>query len=147
MPGAESALAVLDASIAVKWLIPESDTEQALALLRRHTRWLAPRLLLVEVVSAMRRRVQESSLGTEEASTNLTAVLAAVRQGVVLLADDEELVLAALALSLSLAHRVPDCLYLALAQREGAPLATADAKLAALARQRGIDVLGIGAAA
>lgn len=146
MPGAETELAVLDASVAVKWLIPESDTEQALELLRQYARWLAPRLLLVEAASAMRRRVQEASLGAEEASNNLTALLTSVRQGVVLLADDEELVLSALALSLSLAHRVPDCLYLALAQREGLPLATADAKLAALARQRGIEVLGIGAA-
>lgn len=42
-----------------------------------------------------------------------------------------------MSLALSLRHKVPDCLYLALAQREGAALATADATLQRLAESQG----------
>lgn len=47
------------------------------------------------------------------------------------------IVSAAMSLALSLRHKVPDCLYLALAQREGAALATADATLQRLAESQG----------
>ena len=40
-------------------------------------------------------------------------------------------------LATSLDHKVPECLYLALAERYGAGIATADVKLARLARSRG----------
>ena len=59
------------------------------------------------------------------------------------LADDEVLVRAALNLALGLKHKVPDCLYLALAEREGALLVSADRKLLALARGRGVEVIAI----
>ena len=44
----------------------------------------------------------------------------------------------ALLLALTLGHRVPDCLYLAVAEREGAALVTADRRLDELARRRGV---------
>jgi predicted nucleic acid-binding protein len=53
---------------------------------------------------------------------------------------DDRVVAQALRLALSLGHKVPDCLYLALAEREGASLATADARLARLAASRGVRV-------
>ena len=73
----------------------------------------------------------------------MAAALDAVADGVIGLADDEGLVQAALALAFELGHKVPDCLYLALAEREGALLVSADRKLVALARKRGIDVIEI----
>jgi predicted nucleic acid-binding protein len=59
---------------------------------------------------------------------------------VIRLIEDERVVAQALRLALSLGHKVPDCLYLALAEREGAGLATADARLARLAVSRGVRV-------
>jgi predicted nucleic acid-binding protein len=103
-------------------------------------------LLLVEAASALQRKVAQKQLPPQAASTDFTALLDAVHLGVILLAEDEEIIAAALSLALMLDHRVPDYLYLALAEREGAALATADAGLAAIARQRGVAVLGIGAA-
>jgi predicted nucleic acid-binding protein len=41
-------------------------------------------------------------------------------------------------LALTLRHKVPDCMYLALAERHGAGLCTADRRLAALAEGRGV---------
>ena len=147
MPGADSAIAVLDASVAVKWIVTEDASKEALELFDRPVTWLAPRLLLVEAASALRRKVAQKELSRHAASTDFTALLNAVHLGVILLAEDEEIVAAALSLALMLDHRVPDCLYLALAEREGAALATADARLAGLARSRNTAVLGVGAAA
>ena len=49
-------LAVLDASVAVRWVVPERGSDEAAALLGRSLTWLAPRLLLTEVASALRAK-------------------------------------------------------------------------------------------
>lgn len=134
---------VLDASIAVKIVVPEVGTAESLDVMRRPVRWLAPRLMVTEVASALRRKVAGGQLSTLDASAALAVTLDAVTDGIIALADDEALAQAALHLALSLDHRVPDCLYLALAEREGAFLASADRKLLGLARQRGVEVAAI----
>jgi predicted nucleic acid-binding protein len=144
MPGAEQArAAVVDASVAVKWVVDEPGSRAAAALLESPILWLAPRLMVVEVAAAIRRKVTGHELRAHLGLGALSAVLDAVREGTVKLVDDEGLVMDALLLSLGLAHRVPDCLYLALAEREGCALATADARLARLARSRRVPLLGV----
>lgn len=133
-------IGVLDASVAVKVVVPEAGTAESLGLLDRPVHWLAPRLMMVEVASALRRLVEGGRLSALDASAALAVTLDAIDDGVVVLVDDEELVQAALGLALSLGHKVADCLYLALAEREGAFLASADRKLLALARARGVGV-------
>jgi predicted nucleic acid-binding protein len=147
MPGAEAAAAVLDASVAVKWLIDEPASADAAALLERDLVWHAPRLLLTECASVLRRKAASGEIEPLAAVAALNLLLDAVTAEVVRLADDEDHVAPALAAALATQHRLPDCLYLALAEREGAALATADARLAGLARARGVAVLGVGAAA
>jgi len=137
------AVAVLDASVAVKLVVPEVGTTESLAVFERPRRWLAPRLMVVEVASALRQKCTKGGLTTAEAAEALAATLDAVADGVVHLADDEALVQSGLNLALTLGHKVPDCVYLALAEREGALLASADRKLLALARSRGIEVADI----
>lgn len=110
-------------------------------LLGQEIGWIAPRLLLTEVASALRRKVADGALPPALAGQALDALLQAVANGILHLADDERFVPHALLLALSLEHKLPDCMYLALAEREGAGIATADARLARLARARGIDVL------
>ena len=140
MPGAEVPLttAVLDASVAVRWVVPEEGSEPAADLLTRPIAWIAPRLMLTEVAAALRRKVVDGGLRAELAGQSLDALVQAAAEGTVRLSDDEEVVSAALLLALTLGHKVPDCLYLALAEREGAGLVTADRRLDELARQRGI---------
>ena len=58
--------------------------------------------------------------------------------GAIELAADETVMPLALTLALSLEHKLPDCVYLALAERAGADLVTADRQLDRLARDRGI---------
>ncbi|MDP2054754.1 MAG: type II toxin-antitoxin system VapC family toxin [Acidobacteriota bacterium] len=137
------AVAVLDASVAVKLVVPEAGTAESLTVFEGPRRWLAPRLMVVEVASALRQKCAQDVLTTAEAAEALAATLGAIADGVVELADDEAVVQSALNLALTLGHKVPDCVYLALAEREGAMLASADRKLLALARSRGIAVADI----
>ena len=140
MPGADVVPlgTVLDASVAVRWLVTEDGSADAAILLARPTRWIAPRLMLTEVAGALHRKVAAGNLREMLASEALEQLLAAVGSGGIRLAEDERVLVAAFALATLLKHRVPDCLYLALAEHESAGLATADRALAGLARQRGI---------
>ena len=132
---------VLDASVAVRWVIEEEGSVEAAILLDQEIGWIAPRLLLTEVASALRRKVADGAVAAALAGQALDTLLQAVADGIVHLADDERIVSQALLLAISLEHKLPDCLYLALAEREGAAIATADVRLARLARARNVDVL------
>jgi predicted nucleic acid-binding protein len=138
--------AVLDASVAVRWVVPERGSDEAAALLDRPILWVAPRLMLVEAASALRRKVSARELPAEIAVQGLAALMDAVADGTIVLVEDEAIVAAALTLALTLGHKVPDCLYLALAEREGLSLATADVRLKRLARQRGVPTYAVPAA-
>lgn len=134
---------ILDASVVIKMVVTEVGTAESLAVMERPTRWLAPRLMVIEVASALRHKTVGEALSAVNAAAALRACLDAVADGVIGLADDEALAEAALNLALTLDHKVPDCLYLALAEREGAMLVSADRKLISLARRRGIEVMDI----
>lgn len=95
--------------------------------------------MLIEAASALRRKASAGELRVEIAAQALNALIEIVADGIVRLADDEEIVSSALMLALTLGHTVPDCVYLALAEREGANLATADRRLGELAQQRGVS--------
>ncbi len=129
--------------MAVRWVVTEQGSDEAAALLDGPFSWTAPRLMLTEAASALRRKTAESALDPLVASQALDALLQAVADGVVRLIDDERVVAQALLLALSLEHKLPDCLYLAIAEREGAAIATADLKLARLARNRGVRVFEV----
>ena len=142
MPAAETLRAVvLDASVAVRWVIEEDGSAEAVILLNQEIGWIAPRLLLTEVASALRRKVADGAVEAALAGQALDTLLQAVADGIVHLDDDEGIVSQALLLAISLEHKLPDCMYLALAEREGAAIATADVRLARLARGRNVDVL------
>jgi predicted nucleic acid-binding protein len=140
------ALAVLDASVAVRWLVAERGSDEAAVLLGRPVGWLAPRLMLTEAAGALRRKTAGGELDPTLAAQALDILVDGTEGGLIHIADDETLVASALMLAISLKHRVPDCLYLALAEREGAALATADARLASLAKSRGVEVWKVPAA-
>ena len=144
--GDAAAVAVLDASVAVRWVVPERGSDAAAALLEEPWLWLAPRLLVTELASALRRKTAAGELTAPVAANALGAIVVAVEDAVIRLADDEDLALSALSLALHLDRKVPDCMYLALAEREGAALATADKVLARIARQRGLPVLSVSGA-
>ena len=121
---------VLDASVAVKWVLPESNTERAIAIRTTDDDIIAPSLAHAEVGNAIWRAVLRGDLSPVEAANHLKAAVAHYRRIIPL----EELALSALALATQLRHPIYDCFYLALAERERCALVTADAKLVAAAK-------------
>jgi predicted nucleic acid-binding protein len=116
---------VLDASVAVKWVVDEQGSEAAVALRGRHS-FMAPELILVETANILWRKARQRELTPDEAGVAHAILMAAditIRPMLPLMAS-------AMRLALSLQHPAHDCVYVALAAAEGIPLVTADRRLA-----------------
>ena len=125
---------VVDASVAVKWLLREEEDSEIADLLRTGDYELhAPALLRFEVSNALWRRTRRNGIGRDRAE-RLAAEIARMP-----IAWNEDATLAedAFPLALSLGHPIYDCVYLALARRLGARLATADVRFARAAAAGG----------
>jgi predicted nucleic acid-binding protein len=112
----------IDASVAVKFLVREVKTDEARHLLSVPDPLIAPDWLLVEAASTFWKKVKRSELLAIHAERHLADLPRFFER----LHPSHELVEDALRWSLRLHHSVYDCLYLALALREGATLVTAD---------------------
>lgn len=121
---------VVDASVAVKWLVPEERRHEAAALMTEAGPLLAPDLIITEVCSALSRKARLRQITASEAKAALSAWLEALRRGVLSLNSSADLVVESFQLSLALDQALPDCCYLALARRVSGLLVTADARLA-----------------
>jgi len=115
---------VIDASIAIKWVIEESGTREALALRAGH-RLIAPDLLVAECANILWKKTQRGELTVQE--SELAAKL--LQRADVELLPMRPLLLAALGLAISLEHPAYDCIYLALALERAAQFVTADERL------------------
>ena len=113
---------VVDASVAVKWILPESGSSAAAALRELNADLSAPSLIAVEVGNALWKAVRRGSVTRSEALEGFEAALISLQS----LIPIEELRVRALTLAIELRHPIYDCFYLALAQRENALLVTAD---------------------
>jgi predicted nucleic acid-binding protein len=127
-------LTVVDASVAVKWFLPETGSQAAQALLKEYAPLTAPALARVEVCAAITRKVRLGEISPQEARAACELWARAIESGALSLVPDEEVLPAAMDLALKLAHPLQDCLYLALAQRDQAVLITADPKFYARAQ-------------
>lgn len=117
---------VIDASVALKWVVEEEGTAQALSLRHSAARLLAPDLLMVECANVLWKKVIRSELPADHAR-----LAARLLQGseVELLAT-RHLVERTLALATLLNHAAHDCLYLALAEEQDCRFVTADRRFA-----------------
>ena len=117
---------VVDASVAVKWLVEEEGSDAADRLLTGGDDLHAPRLMASEVANALWRKVR---LG--EADRGRAGLLAAAMSEMpVRWSADETVCADAVRLALALDRPVYDCMYLALAHRLGARMVTADLRFA-----------------
>ena len=130
---------IVDASVALKWYVDEPHSNRAAQLLDRED-LIAPELIVSEIANAFWKRIRRDESSFEQAAAALEQLPIAFRE----LFPTPPLGLPALMLAADNDHPVYDCLYLALAEREGAPLVTADRRLASLARSRGIETEAIG---
>ena len=117
---------VVDASVAVKLLVDEPDSDAARALAASGQEMHAPRLMASEVANALWRKARLGQIERAEAS----AAMAWLPDMPVRWNDDETVSADAVRLALALDHPVYDCVYLALAHRIGATVVTADRRFA-----------------
>ena len=115
---------VIDASVAVKLLVDEADSDAARELAASGQQLHAPRLMASEVANALWRKARVGEIERADAG----AALALMTDMPVRWNDDELVSADAVRLALALDHPVYDCVYLALAHRIGAVMLTADSR-------------------
>jgi len=117
---------VVDASVAVKWILPENDTPRALGIQEKYQDeqidLVAPYLVVSEVANVLWKRERRGDLSSAEAQRAFVQFL---RDSPILLDSNS---VSNAALGLALAHHRPfyDCLYLAWAIEQRCDLVTAD---------------------
>lgn len=121
---------VIDASIAIRWIIDEAGTQAALEL-RRSARLLAPELLVAECANILWKKVSRGELSGEEAFLAARLLTGADVE----LRPTRALLEPATRIAVALDHPAYDCLYVALAIDEGCRFVTADAALVRKVRQ------------
>lgn len=124
------AVVVVDASLAVKWLLPEEGSARALELAERWTREgvqaVVPTLFWSEVGNVLYQRVRQGHLDVSQADRLLKELLDFG------LTTRSEVAFRRPSLQIAARYRLPslyDAVYLALAEAEDAALWTADGRL------------------
>jgi predicted nucleic acid-binding protein len=120
---------VVDASVAVKWLVKEPDTDKAEALLElcRLGKYdpVAPELLVAEVGGVLCKRVRQGTINPSQAEFQFDR-FKRIRPVLKPLLD---IIGQAFELALVHQHSIYDCLYVALALEAQCELVTADERL------------------
>lgn len=126
---------VIDASVAIKWVVEEEGTSEALAL--RGTKAIAPDLLVAECANILWKKVIRLELEPREAE---------IAAGMLAQADIElvgmrSLMEAATQYAIRLGHPAYDCIYLALATARRCTFVTADKEFALAVRENGTPAM------
>ncbi len=116
---------VVDASVAVKWLVTEPLSDEAATLLDPGVTLLAPDLLFAEAASALSAKCRRGEMDREEFAETVNLLRAAP---VATPLSMRQLAASSARLAADLGHSVYDCFYLALAITEDFPVATADTR-------------------
>jgi len=123
---------VVDASVALKWVLDEPESEAAVALGDEDL--IAPALWLAEAANALWRRSRIGDITPDEASLLLFELQNAPVASVAF----EPHLDRALKLATEIRHPIYDCLYLALAVHHATHVVTADRRFAAAATAAGL---------
>jgi predicted nucleic acid-binding protein len=116
---------VVDASVAVKWLIDEPHSHLAAKLLDDDLPLVAPELIYAEVANALWAIARRGDIS----STDVRDALDLLADAPLVVPSSMKLLMAAAArLASDLDHPVYDCMYLALALQEQRPVITADGR-------------------
>ena len=123
---------VIDASVAIKWVVDEPGTTPALRLSRHSL--AAPDLLVAECANILWKKVRRKELSEAEAS--LAARLLA--RADIELVPMRPLLELATRTAVAIDHPASDCIYLALAEVRGCAFVTADKALVRKALAAGL---------
>src|SRR5829696_2051731 len=118
---------IVDASIVIKWLVAEDDSDAAL-LIRTENDIAAPDLLLIECRNALLNKLRRNELQLAEAQNAERAIQA---MGIDVFSS-APLLPRAFAIALDLTVPIYDCIYLAAAIATDRKLITADRRFAAV---------------
>ncbi|MFT4182877.1 MAG: type II toxin-antitoxin system VapC family toxin [Rhizobium sp.] len=122
---------VVDASIAIKWVIEEDGTPLAVGLRQNH-RFAAPDLLTAECASILWKKTQRNELTSGEAA--MAAKL--LERSNIELFGMRSLLATATEVAVSLGHPAYDCMYICLAASHNWRFVTADERLLRLVQQK-----------
>jgi predicted nucleic acid-binding protein len=129
---------VIDASVAVRWFLPEPLSDKARLILARGEIVIAPEIAPIEIMNVAWKRAARHLITPAQAGEICRRAAMPFSS----LTPLRELWARASEMMLSLNHPIYDCLYLALAEAEKAPLVTADERLAAQgALLRGVTII------
>lgn len=120
---------VVDASVAVKWLLPEAGSQSARQLLISNKRMFAPALIRLEVTGAILRAWRNKRLSTAMAQLACGEWEQMLVTNVISQIPNDELFSEAVRIAFASSHALADCLYLAVAQAMNAEMVTADVTL------------------
>ena len=115
---------VVDASVAIKWFLPEIHSEAALRLRSSRDRLHVPARMTLELGNVLAKRIRRGELTRAEGDV----VLKELKQLPLQRHADERLFPAAYRLALDTQRSLYDCLYLALAEAVDGMMVTADRK-------------------
>ncbi|WP_414624477.1 type II toxin-antitoxin system VapC family toxin [Calothrix sp. CCY 0018] len=115
---------VVDASVAIKWFLPQLYADNARLLLTNNHNLLAPDLIFPEVGNILWKEVRFGLATAQEAKTVITAFSALPLQ----IYASKPLMSIAIDTALQTQRTVYDCLYLSLAVSEECQMVTADKK-------------------
>jgi predicted nucleic acid-binding protein len=114
---------VVDASIAVKWVVPETDSNRAEVLLDHAL--VAPDLLFAECANILWKKLRRGELTDEEAGIAAQTL----EQANIAVVSTKRYLARAVAIAAELDHPAYDGIYLAVAEAFGLRLVTADARM------------------
>lgn len=127
-------IAVVDASVAVSWMMPDERSEMADSILSLHERGeldlIAPTLWHYEVANALSRAVVRGRITQAEGHRSLQMLIGMDLQS----ADFDALAARAWEISVSRPVSLYDAAYVALAETRGCELYTCDTELARVAK-------------
>ncbi len=116
---------VVDASVAVKWLVDEVFSDQAATLLTGEATLVVPELVFAEAVNALWAMRRRGDIAAEDLGEAVDALKSAP---VAIPFSMAQLAAAAARLAADIDHPAYDCFYLALAIQTGYPVVTADTR-------------------
>lgn len=125
---------IVDASVAVKWFVAETDSLVADELSASNHRLFAPRLIVTEVANTLGRKAMSGFMSAAEACAYLRS-LPNYFNGVLAV---DELIEPALRNACAIRHPIYDLIYLEAARRLDAQLVTADRRF--IAKVAGTDL-------
>jgi predicted nucleic acid-binding protein len=125
---------VIDASVAVKWFVPEEASDKADEVSASNYMLLAPRLIMIEVANAFARKAMQKLITPLEAAEYVRTL----PQFLAGLLDVDDLIEPAMQNACIFRHPIYDFIYVEAARRRDTKMLTADQKF--IAKVKGTDL-------